>query len=125
MHINTYVGPHINNCLSINCNTFDIVMYISLFNIRLYNSLSVVVLIGRLMPRVMSIKRCHASNTRYTHKDNSLKQSLISASRLIQIKLRPPFILMNGHAGFHTNSDNSNSQQQPMVSATDKQTNCY
>ena len=60
------------------------------YNVRLYNnSPTVVVLIGRLMCRVTNIAP-HASDTRYTHKENSLKQSqLVDQSELNHIPLLP------------------------------------
>ena len=95
------IAPHIHDRLSINCNAFNIVRY---FN----NSLTAVVLIGRLLHGVMSIQCPYTSDTRYTHKQNRLKQSLVQASR-------PLLPCCTTISGYHTSSDNSSSLQQPTI----------
>ena len=73
--ISCLIGIHINYRLSINCNTCDIVIY----NVRvLSNSQLVVVLIGRLMFRLMSIAHCHL---RYVRKKISLRSFFLLDSR--------------------------------------------
>ena len=54
------------------------------------------VLIGRLICGVTSIAPS-CSDTRYTSKENSLKQLLVSASKPMWIEVPPPFTLVHNH----------------------------
>ena len=65
------------------------------------------------MHGVMSIAPYpHISNTRYTHKENSLKQSLISLVGWPRLSCLLFLPWCTAIAGYHTSSNNSNSQQE-------------
>ena len=108
-HVTYLISPQINDHLSINCNTFDIVIWCN-------NVPALVVLIGRLMRRVKSIV---PSCVRYIQDIHVKKIAWSSHSswpvdcpKLSCLLLLP---WCTAIAGCHTSSDNSNSQQQPMA----------